>query len=604
MASTSRFPSSFLAVAILLLASPPLAADASAPTPEEAAAFVEDAEARLLEAWIASERASWVQSTYITHDTEILAAEAQTRMISLTVDLAQQAARFNDLDLDPVLRRKLDKIRLALTLPAPADPETTRELTRTTTRMESIYGSGEVCDEEGACRDLTELGRVMAESRDAGELLTAWEGWRTVSVPMQPLFERYVELANEGARELGFADVGAMWRSKYDMDPDAFARELERLWSQVRPLYEQLHCHVRARLNEAYGTEVVPPTGPIPAHVLGNMWAQQWGNVYELVAPPGEDSSVDVTALLVSEGVDEREMVRYGEGFFTSLGFEPLPDTFWERSMFTKPADRDVVCHASAWDIDWIEDLRIKMCIQITGEEFTTVHHELGHNFYYRAYNRQPPLFRDSANDGFHEAVGDAVALSITPAYLQRVGLLAEVPEAGSDVGQLLRLALDKVAFLPFGLLIDQWRWKVFSGEISPEDYNEAWWEMRGRYQGIRPPGERSADAFDPGAKYHVPANVPYTRYFLAHILQFQMHRALCEVAGEEGALHECSISGSEDAGRRLAEMLEMGSSRPWPEALETVAGSKEMDASAVLDYFAPLAEWLERENEGRNCGW
>src|SRR5690606_5294013 len=413
-----------------------------------------------------------------------------------------------------------------------------------------------------------------------------------------------VELTNEGARELGFADVGAMWRSNYDMPADEFAAELDRLWAQVEPLYEALHCHVRARLGERYGADVVPAEGPIPAHLLGNIWAQDWSNIYDLVAPRGGDPGYDLNERLVAKGLDAIDMVRYGERFFTSLGFDPLPESFWERSQFTQPRDRDVVCHASAWNVDDVDDLRIKMCIQVNAEDFETIHHELGHNFYQRAYNHLPYLYRTSANDGFHEAIGDAIALSVTPRYLVQVGLLDREPDASGDLGLLMRDALNKVAFLPFGLLVDQWRWKVFSDEVGPDAYNRAWWELRERYQGVRAPMPRGEEWFDPGAKYHVPANVPYTRYFLAHILQFQFHRALCEAAGYEGPLHRCSIYGNEEAGRRLQAMLELGRSRPWPEALAQLTGSEEMDATAILDYFAPLKAWLDEQNSGRQCGW
>jgi peptidyl-dipeptidase A len=271
-----------------------------------------------------------------------------------------------------------------------------------------------------------------------------------------------------------------------------------------------------------------------------------------------------------------------------------------------RPADRDVVCHASAWDLDEKDDLRIKECIQINAEHFNTVHHELGHNFYQRAYKEQSELFRESANDGFHEAVGDFVALNATPEYLAEIDLLprSEIPPASADVGLLLNRALEKIAFLPFALTMDQWRWRVFRGEILPADYNKSWWDLRLRYQGIRPPNERPADAFDPGAKYHIANNVSYLRYFLAYILQFQFYEAACRQAGWEGPLHRCTIYGNEQVGRRFAQMLEMGRSRPWPEALEAFTGSRKMDASAMVAYFEPLKGWLQERNRGRTCGW
>jgi peptidyl-dipeptidase A len=576
------------------------------PTAEEAVRFVADAEKRLEDLAIQSERAAWVQSNFITYDTERLASAAYEKLLAATAELAAEAARFDPRILPEDLSRKLLLLKISLPLAAPPDPPKQKELAEIATSMESMYGSGQYCPQgtAGDCLDLTALERIMAQSRDPDELLDTWRGWRTISPPIRPKYERFVELANEGARELGFADLGAMWRSGYDMPADHFAAEMNRLWEQVRPLYEALHCHVRAALTEFYGARLVPEGQPIPAHLLGNMWAQSWANIYDLVAPPGTDPGFDLTDLLRRKQIDELEMVRYGERFFTSLGFEPLPDTFWERSLFTKPADRDVVCHASAWDIDMDQDLRIKMCIEVEAEDFGVIHHELGHNFYQRAYADQPHLYRDGAHDGFHEGVGDAVALSITPEYLVKVGLLDRLPGDGGDLAYLMRMALDKVAYLPFGLIVDQWRWNVFSGEISPEAYNGAWWELRTTYQGVAPPTRRGSDAFDPGAKYHIPANTPYSRYFLAAIIQFQFQRALCDAAGYEGPLHRCSVYANEEAGRRLRETLAMGRSRPWPDALEALTGSREMDAQAILDYFAPLKEWLDQQNAERSCGW
>jgi peptidyl-dipeptidase A len=585
------------------LAAMAFAADPKA-TPEEARKFISDAEQKLLLLGVDAARADWIKSTYITDDSEAIAAKLDEKSIAATVAYAKQATRFDGLKLDAATARKLKLLKLSLTIATPADPKESEELTRIVTGMEGTYGKGKYCPNGPAsCQDLEDLSKILAESRDPKALQDAWTGWHAISRPIRKDFVRYVELANKGARQLGFQDNGAMWRSKYDMSPDDFAKELDRLWEQVKPLYLSLHAYVRARLHEKYG-DAVPATGAIPANLLGNMWAQEWDNIYPLIAPANADPGYDLTALLKKRNTDWKQMVKYGEGFFTSLGFAPLPATFWERSLFLKPKDRDVVCHASAWDIDSLNDVRLKMCIQITGEDFLTVHHELGHNFYQRAYSNLPPSFRDSANDGFHEAVGDTIALSITPEYLVKIGLLDAVPDTSKDIGLLLHKALEKIAFLPFGLVIDQWRWKVFSGEIPPEKYNQAWWQLRQKYQGIAPPVDRSETDFDPAAKYHVAANVPYMRYFLADILQFQFHRALSQAAGCTGPLNRCSIYGNKEAGAKLNAMLEMGQSRPWQDALEKIAGTRQMDATAIRDYFAPLQKWLDQQNQGKPLGW
>jgi len=579
------------------------AADPKA-TPEEARKFINDAEEKLLLLGIDAGRADWIKSTYITDDTEAVAAKLDEKAISAVVAYAKQSTRFDGLKLDPVTARKLRLLKLSLTLATPVDPKESEDLTRIVTGMEGTYGKGKYCPSgPESCKDLEALSKILAESRDPKALQEAWTGWHAISKPIRKDFVRYVDLANKGARQLGFKDNGAMWRSKYDMAPDDFAKELDRLWEQVKPLYLSLHAYVRNRLREKYG-DAVPATGAIPANLLGNMWAQDWDNIYPLIAPANADPGYDLTELLKKRNTDWKQMVKYGEGFFTSLGFAPLPETFWERSLFLKPKDRDVVCHASAWDIDNDQDLRVKMCIEINDEDFKTIHHELGHNYYQRAYRQQPFLFRDSANDGFHEALGDTIALSITPQYLKQLGFIDRDPAPGSDVGLLLRMALDKVAFLPFGLLIDQWRWKVFSGEITPDQYNKAWWDLKRKYQGVVPPEGRTEADFDPGAKYHVPGNTPYTRYFLADILQFQFHRALLKEAGWTGPLHLGSIYKSDKAGARLRRMMEMGRSKPWPDEMEALTGQRQMDASALVEYFAPLKKWLDEQNKGKPVGW
>ena len=574
-----------------------------APSAEEAEAFMDSTEAELLRLWTYASRAAWIRSTYIVYDAELLASQAEAEVMAFVAKKAKEARRFDSVVLESELRRKFQLLKRTLSLPAPDNAERRAELAGLSSSMQSAYGKGTYCPKgKKDCLDLGAMSMELATSRDPEWMKELWVGWREVGASLKNSYRRYVKLANEGASSMGYSDLGELWRSSYDMPPDDFATEVDRLWNQVRPLYEQLHCYVRKRLQEEYGEKYVPPGEEIPAHLLGNMWAQEWGNLYPLLKDGKAEAARDLTEALVEKGVDEREMVRYGEAFFVSLGLEPLPDTFWERSLFVKPRDRAVVCHASAWDVDWKDDLRIKMCIRINQEDFTVIHHELGHNYYQRAYKHQSLLFADSANDGFHEALGDTVALSVTPDYLRQIGLVEDA--RGDDIQVLLQRALDKVAFLPFGLLVDKWRWKVFSGEVPPNRYNETWWALRQQYQGIAPPVPRTEAYFDPGAKYHIPGSVPYMRYFLAAILQFQFHRSLCEVAGYKGPLHECSIYNNKAAGARLNSMMRMGLSRPWPDALEVLTGQREMDASAIIDYFAPLYAWLKTQNQGQTCGW
>jgi peptidyl-dipeptidase A len=579
---------------------------AADPTAADAKTFLDRVNETTLKLGIEQAQAGWVQQNFITSDTEAMAARANQAAIEAGARFAKESVKYDKVEVPADQRRQLNLLKLSLVLAAPSDPKESDELTKIMARLQSTYGKGKWCPDPAqpdTCKNIDDVTKILAVPGPEPPLRAAWEGWHTISPPMRRDYQRFVELSNKGARELGFPDTGAMWRSKYDMPPDEFTRELDRLWDQVRPLYLKLHAFVRMKLNQKYGG-VVPATGPIPAHLLGNIWAQDWSNVYPLVAPPNADPGFNLTDILKKRKMPALDMVRAGERFYTSLGFAALPPTFWERSLFVRPKDREVVCHASAWDVDFVEDVRIKMCIEPTAEDFTTIHHELGHNFYQRAYKNLPVLFRDSANDGFHEAIGDTIALSVTPEYLVRIGLLDKAPDTSRDLGLLMTRALEKISFLPFGLLVDQWRWKVFSGEIKPADYNKAWWDLRLKYQGVAPPSARGEDLFDPGAKYHVPDNTPYTRYFLAHILQFQFHRALSKIAGCSLPLNRCSTYENKEAGRRLDAMLSMGLSRPWPDALEALTGSRQMDASAIIDYFAPLSTWLDGQLQGKTVGW
>ncbi len=609
------------AIALSLASTPALAdghaADEAAPaagaefpeTPEGADAWVASVEAELNTFSKTYGHVLWLNQTNIGHDSDTLASQYGAESTLKSVAFANEAAKYARVaGLNPDTARKLDILRNGIVMPAPSREGAAAELSEIATQLGSAYGKGRGTlngEEIGGSDIEAEMGN---QDRTPAELSEMWVSWHdNVGAPMREDYAKMIGIANDGAKELGFADLGAMWRSNYDMDPDQFAAETERMWQEVKPLYIALHTYVRRKLNEKHGDAVQPATGPIRADLLGNMWAQEWGNIYPLVAPEGAgDIGYDLTDLITEKGYDEKEMVRVGEQFFSSLGFEALPDTFWERSQFTKPADREVVCHASAWNIDNIDDLRIKMCIKRNADDFVVIHHELGHNYYQRAYNQQDFLYLNGANDGFHEAIGDMIALSITPEYLVQIDMLTpeEVPSADKDIGLLLRQAMDKVAFLPFGLLVDRYRWGLFDGSTSMEDANASWTGLRTEYQGIVPPVERSEENFDAGAKYHIPGNVPYTRYFLARILQFQFYKAACDTAAWEGPLHRCSFYGNEEVGKNLNAMLEMGASKPWPDALEAFTGERQMSGTAMVEYFAPLLEWLNEQNEGQEAGW
>ena len=554
--------------------------------------------------------AYWIGSNFITYDSQKVVADYGKRYQLLALERARQASAFDGVEVSAENRRKLNLIKSSFVMPSPLDDELAGEISAISAELDAMYGSGQHCFADDDCYDLEAFENIIDNSRDPAELLKAWEGWRNIGKPMKEMYLRMVEIGNQGANDLGYDGLTDLWFSQYDMPADEFLDETDRVWEELKPLYDALHCHVRDELSNYYGEDIVSKTGSLPAHVLGNMWGQSWSNIYDLVYTPSSSSNskIDLTSILKEKDIDEIEMVKIAENFFISLGFEPLSESFWERSLFVKPQDHNVVCHASAWDIDSeINDLRIKMCIERNAEDFSVIHHELGHIFYYQAYSHLPDIFQSGANDGFHEAVGDLLTLSITPDYLKKIDMVSEeeARQANSDpISLLMQQALDGVVSVPWTLMLDKWRAKVFTGETNPEELNNSWWELREFYQGIGAPADRGADAFDPGAKYHIPGNTPYTRYYLAKILQYQFHESLCTQMGFEGPLHECSIYDNELAGAKLRAMLALGQSQDWQTALEALTGTRELSGKSMLNYYQPLKDWLDIQNAERTCGW
>ena len=576
---------------------------------EDLDVFLDEVENENLEFGPIISSASWISSNFITFDSQKIIADYGTRYTLDALNKARRASSFDGLEVSDEKRRMLNILKTSFVMPPPLDSELAAELSKITTSLGAMYGSGEHCFDDGVCYDLEAFEAIIDNSRDPKELLKAWSGWHEISKPMKPMYMRMVEIGNQGANDLGYQNLSDLWFSKYDMPGDEFLMETDRVWEEVKPLYDALHCHVRAKLNDHYGDDIVSTSDPLPVHMLGNMWGQSWSNIYDLVYPKQEElSAVNLTEIIEERKLSEIDMVEYAEDFFISIGFEALPDTFWERSLFVKPVDRSVVCHASAWNLDSSNnDLRIKMCIEKNEEDFITIHHELGHIFYYQAYNHLPTLFQGGANDGFHEAFGDLLTLSITPDYLKKINFInqEEADRAEKDfIGLLMKQALEGVVVIPWALMLDKWRAGIFEGDITNENLNESWWQMREYYQGIAPPSERSEEYFDAGAKYHIPGNTPYTRYYLARIMQYQFHEALCKASGYDGYLHECSVYGNKVAGEKIISTMALGQSLPWQDAFEKITGSRELSGESILNYYAPLKKWLDEQNEFRTCGW
>lgn len=608
----------------------------TAPEGETADQFVARLDKEMREIYLEQNYAQWAASTNINGDTEFLAAKANERGLLQLNRWIEQAKKYEGQDLKPETARALKLLKLMTSMPAPKDPAKVSELTKIVAKLEGAYGAGKYCKDGDTtnCRELGDLEDVLRSNRNYDEQLDAMNGWYATSVPSKKDYTRFVELVNEGAKEMGFADAGEMWRSGYDMPANEVGPEVDRLWAQLKPMYEQLHCYVGAKLDEKYGKDKGHTAGGmLPAHLTGNMWQQDWGNLWDIAAPYPNASPLDINGAL--KAIEDRniadalvkaggsapdsqndafqagklttakQMFERAENFYTSLGQPKLPASFWEKTQFIKPRDRDVVCHASAWDLDMKGDVRIKMCTKANEEDFTTIYHELGHIYYDLNYNPQPAYFQNGANDGFHEAIGDTMVLAMTPKYLNSIGLVgAQTESQESLINSQMRMALAKVAFVPFGLMIDKWRWGVFDGSIKPGEYNSAWWKLKAEYQGVAPVAARGEEFFDAGAKYHVPANTPYLRYFMAHVLQFQFYKAMCDASGYTGPLNECSFYGNAAAGQKLKTMLSRGASQPWQQTLKEMTGSEKLDAAPMVEYFKPLNDWLKTQNAGRSCGW
>ncbi|XP_041354158.1 angiotensin-converting enzyme-like [Gigantopelta aegis] len=567
---------------------------------------------RLLELENMQAEALWNFETNLTSANKKMVGDIDREASEIYQQLLDEAKAVDPSVLDQTHRRMM---RFLQSYAKSRDPNIVEHTSTTRSDMVTIYNTGKVCriEDPHKCLPLEpELENVMANSRDPAELLWAWKGWRDVTGPrIKPLYETFVTLLNEGAVEKNYADYGAYWREKlFDQTPD-FEAMCDRLWLEVRPLYLQLHAYVRKMLTKMYGAKVVGTSGSIPAHLLGNMWAQEWGNIVDIVVPSSDQTEMknmeNHLQTVLKRKHDVMGLFRLAEEFFSSISLYNMTDTFWRKSMLVKPNDRKVQCHASAHDMFKKHDFRIKMCAEVTMDYLQTVHHEMGHVQYFMAYENQPTLFRDSPNSAFHEAVGDTMALSVLSfKHLDTLGLMGSQYKNSPkvDIMILLKSALNKIAFLPFGYIIDKWRWKVFSGEISKNEYNRRFWEMRLKYQGIVAPVPRSEHDFDPAAKFHIPDNSPYMSYFISFLAQFQFYESLCQTSGHVGPLHQCDFYRSQEAGTKFKKMLNLGKSVPWQQALFQLTGTRQISASSIKKYFEPLSQWLTKQLQGEPLGW
>ncbi|NXG01256.1 ACE2 enzyme, partial [Sakesphorus luctuosus] len=562
--------------------------------------------------------ASWHYNTNITEENAKKMNEASAKWSTFYDEASKNASSFSVGSIEDNLI-KLQIQTLQDRGSSVLSSEKYNRLGTVLSTMSTIYSTGTVCkiNDPSECLVLEPgLDAIMADSTDYNERLWAWEGWRAdVGRMMRPLYEEYVELENEVAKLNNYSDYGDYWRANYEAkfpkdyeySRDQLIEDVEKTFEQIKPLYQQLHAYVRHHLERVYGPKLISSTGCLPAHLLGDMWGRFWTNLYALTVPYPAKPNIDVTSAMVQKGWNAIKIFEAAEAFFTSIGLYNMTDGFWRNSMLTEPTDgRKVVCHPTAWDLGK-NDYRIKMCTKVTMDDFLTAHHEMGHIEYDMAYSAQPYLLRSGANEGFHEAVGEIMSLSAaTPEHLKSLGLLEPTfqEDEETEINFLLKQALTIVGTMPFTYMLEKWRWMVFRGEITKQEWTKRWWEMKREIVGVVEPVPHDETYCDPAALFHVANDYSFIRYYTRTIYQFQFQEALCKAANHTGPLHKCDITNSTAAGERLRQLLALGRSKPWTEALQNVTGEKYMNATPLLHYFEPLYEWLKKNNSGRFIGW
>nr|UJP38391.1 angiotensin-converting enzyme 2 [Taphozous melanopogon] len=591
---------------------------AQSTTEEQAKTFLEKFNSEVEVLSFESSLASWNYNTNITDENVQKMSEAGDKLSAFYEEQYKLAKTYPLQEIQNLtIKRQLQVLQQ--NDPSVLSADKSKRLNTILNEMSTIYSTGKVCNPNNPqeCLLLAPgLENIMQKnSSDYNQKLWAWEGWRSeVGKQLRPLYEEYVALKNEMARGNNYEDYGDYWRGDYEtLGTDGYnysrnqlIEDVERIFAEIKPLYEHLHAYVRAKLMAVYPSRI-SPTGCLPAHLLGDMWGRFWTNLYPLTVPFGQKPNIDVTNAMVNQGWDAERIFKEAEKFFVSIALPNMTEGFWKNSMLTEPSDgRKVVCHPTAWDLGQ-GDFRIKMCTKVTMEDFLTAHHEMGHIQYDMAYSTQPYLLRNGANEGFHEAVGEIMSLSVaTPKHLKAMGLLPPdfYEDKETEINFLLKQALNIVGTLPFTYMLEKWRWLVFKGEIPKEQWMKKWWEMKRKLVGVVEPLPHDETYCDPASLFHVANDYSFIRYFTRTILEFQFQEALCQTAQHKGPLHECDISNSTEAGSKLLQMLKLGKSEPWTSALEEIVGIKNMDVRPLLNYFEPLFTWLKDQNKNSFVGW
>ena len=551
-------------------------------------------------------RASWTASTDVSDEHTGLRTGADTIWgafvgSGFVITRARTLLEHRDELDDSTVRQLMMVLENAAIAPQTNPDLARRRVAHESSQSALLDGYGFCLNRRGEnCRTpitTNDIDRVLAESNDLTERLRYWEASKEVGLALRPGLGELRDLRNATAREMGYPDFFAYRISNYGMTPDEMMQTLDRLLEEVRPLFDALSCWTRHELAQRYRHRGEVPA-QIPAHWIGNRWAQSW---------PGLVDGVDMDALVSDK--EPEWIVQQAERFYVSMGFPELPQAFWDGSdLYPVPEgeERDKNDHASAWHVDLETDVRSLMSVEANWRWFGTTHHELGHIYYYLAYSNPdvPPLLREGANRAYHEAMGNLIELASGQApYLQEVGLMAEDDQPDQIQALLDRALTGPIVFLPFAVgTMSHFEKALYSDELPDDQFQAKWWELVGRYQNVAPPSERPADGCDACSKTHI-INDPgeYYDYALAEVLVYQFHDHICrEILGQDP--HACNYYGRPEVGEYIQNVMRLGATRDWREVLQEATGS-ELSAEPMLEYYLPLLEYLNAENGDRCAG-
>ncbi len=578
-------------------------------TEKDAEAFLDIVTSLLMPVSTTAADADWAAATDVTpeHTGQRTGADKALATLSGATMIVTRAKAFlaKRKELDDVTARQLDKLLLGAAENPGTIPDVVNKRVEAEARQSSILDGYTFCLQPkpgaaqgtGACArtgTANQIDDILRKSRDLGERQRVWIASKEIGRPLKPGLIELRDLRNQVAKEMGYSSYFALQVADYGMTVPEMMALLDSTLETTRPLFDQLHCWAKNTLATRY--KKAPPK-MIPAHWIGNRWAQDWPGLIE-------EASLDP----LFKGSSPETIVKSAENFYVSLGFPRLPDSFWKKSdLYPVPAGsaRKKNSHASAWHIDHAADVRSLMSVEPDEQWFATAHHELGHIYYYISYSTPavPMLLREGANRAFHEAVGELAKLASqqTP-YLIKVGVMPRGKEPDATAW-LLQSAMDSIVFMPFSAgTMSHFERDLYEGNLPPSDWQKKWWDYAGQYQGVEPPVSRNDDALcDACTKTHINDDAAqYYDYALASLIKFQLHDHICTTILKQD-VRACDYSGNHEVGDFLRGILKLGATRDWRAVIQEATGEP-ISPRAMMAFYQPLVDELSKRNAGKDC--